>query len=169
MMRYAWLISLIFVAAVQAADKPMYRFVDENGVVHYTDKAPSKHAKPMQRDPIGKLTTTAPSKFNIALPSSPRFAVHFDTPTPGQVYRDISSPIAVSMSVMPGLIKGFGLMLKLDGNNVSPHPLHDIQTTLHNPGAGSHVVVAVLLNAKGQELARSTPLKIQIQPPSARN
>lgn len=168
-MRYAWLIGLIFVTTVQAADKPLYRFVDENGVVHYTDKAPNKHAKPMQRNPLGNLTTTAPSKFNIALPSSPRFAVHFDTPTPGQVYRDITSPIAVSMSVMPGLIKGFSLMLKLNDENVSARPLHDIQTTLHNPGAGSHVVVAVLLNAKGQELARSAPLKIHIQPASARN
>jgi hypothetical protein len=168
-MRHTWLISLIFAATVQAADKPLYRFADENGVVHYTDKAPSKQAKPMRRDSRGQLMTTAPSKFGIALPSSPRFAVHFDTPTPGQVYRDSSSPIAVSMSVMPGLIKGFGLMLKLNGENVTAKPLHDIQATLHNPGAGSHVVVAVLLNAKGQELARSTPLKIQIQPPSARN
>lgn len=168
-MRHVWLISLLFVATAQAADKPMYRFVDENGVIHYTDKAPSKHAKPMQRDPIGNLTTTAPSKFNIALPSSPRFAVHFDTPTPGQVYRDISNPIPISMSVMPGLIKGFSLMLKLNDVNVSTQPLREIQTTLHNPGAGSHVMVAVLLNAKGQELARSTPLKIQIQSANARN
>jgi hypothetical protein len=165
----AWLIGLLFAATVQAADKPMYRFVDANGVVHYTDQAPNKHVKPMKRDPLGQLSTSAPSKFNLALPSSPRYAVHFDTPTPGQVYRDVSTPIAVAVSVMPGLIKGFSLVLQLNGNTVSSPPLREIQTSLHNPGAGSHTVVAVLLNAKGQELARSAPLKIHIQPPSARN
>lgn len=149
----------------QAADKPLYRFVDDKGVVHYTDKPPSKNAKPMQRDKLGKLTTApVAASSSVSLPAIPRFAVHFDTPTPGQVYHGDAAEIPVALSVMPGLIRGFGLMLKVDGENVGKKPLREIHSSLRDLGAGPHTIEAVLMNARGQELARSSPLKIQVQP-----
>ena len=147
----------------QAADKPLYRFVDDNGVVHYTDKPPSHNAKPMQPNKLGTLSTTTSARNSISLPSVPRFAVHFDTPTPGQVYHHDTKEIPVAFSVMPGLIKGFSLMLKVDGENAMKKPLRDIRSSVHDLGAGPHVLVAVLMNARGQELARSTPVKIHIK------
>lgn len=149
---------------VQAADKPLYRFVDDQGVAHYTDKPPSKNAKPMQRDKLGKLSTAPVTGSAVPLPAVPRFAVHFDTPTPGQVYHDDAPEIPVALSVMPGLINGFGLMLKVDGENAGKKPLREIRSSLHGLGAGPHTIEAVLMNARGQELARSGPLKIHIQP-----
>lgn len=146
-----------------ASDKPLYRYLDDQGVVHYSDKAPNKFIKPLALNRLGRPDKSNAPMGSAALPSTPRFAVHFDTPTPEQVYYTDEKSIPVSLSVMPGLIKGFGLILKVDGINVGKTPVRDIHTTLHDLGAGSHVIVAVLQNARGQELARSSPLKILIR------
>lgn len=164
-MRILIAILLVCIAQVaQAADRPLYRFVDDNGVVHYTDKPPSKNAKPMQRNKLGRLALAPVARNSVNLPSVPRFAVHFDTPTPGQIYHDGAAEIPVAFSVMPGLISGFGLMLKVDGENVGKKPIREIRSSVRDLGAGPHILVAVLMNARGQELARSSPLKIHVRP-----
>lgn len=169
-MRKLLLIATLFVLTAHAAEKPLYRFVDERGVTHYTDKAPNKHAKPLALGKFsGQHSAPAPRSNFAVLPNTPRFAVHFDTPTPEQIYYDETRPVTVALSVMPGLISGFGLMLKVNGENVSKTPLREINATLPDLGAGTHTVVAVLVNARGQELARSSPLKIHVRPRLAKN
>lgn len=158
-MRASLILLLSAVACgAMAAEQPLYRYLDPDGSVHYSDKPPSKNARPFN-------VTRSYSTQLLKLPSAPRFAVHFDTPTPGQTYRG-NAPIDVAMSVMPGLISSFRLLLKLDGETVVGQPLRETRTSLPNPGAGTHTLVAVLLNAKGQELTRSMPLKINIKEPA---
>lgn len=154
-LRFLWLLLSLCALDAAAADKPLYRYLDADGAVHYSDKPPNKSARPFN---VKKNYSTQ----LLRLPTSPRFAVHFDTPTPGQTYRS-NAPIDIAMSVMPGLISRFALQLKVDGKNIAAAPLKDTRTTLSDLGAGAHTLVAVLLNAQGQEITRSGPLEIHVK------
>jgi len=156
----------LMTASVLADGGKLYRYVDPNGMVHFTDQPPNKGAKPYLLD--NSRPAVAKKKWDDAaaleiVRKATRFAVHWTLPSPGQTYASGKEGLLVVVSVMPGLAKGFGIHFQVDGKNQSPRPINDITTTLHGIGAGKHELVAVLLNRNGAELARSTPISIEIK------
>ncbi len=144
----------------------LYRYVDPNGQVHFTDQPPTKGAKPLVLD--SSRPAIAKKKWDDAaaveiVSKATRFAVHWTLPSPGQTYASAQEGLLVVVSVMPGLAKGFGINFQVDGKNQSSRPIDDIKTTLHGIGAGKHELVAVLLNRNGTELARTIPISIEIK------
>jgi hypothetical protein len=168
----ACIVLLLAATLAHAGDRPLYRYVDKNGGVHYTDRPPYKGAKPMVL--YNLQTPTAKHKWEDAasaeiIRKAPRFAVQWTLPTPGQTYRETSPGIPVAVSVMPGLAKGFGLIFHVDGKAQNRAPLDDIQTTLHGIGAGKHELVAALISPEGKELVRSAAVSIQVKPALVKN
>lgn len=155
-----------------AGGKPLFRYTDANGQVHYTDQPPFKGAKPMVL--YNRSAPTVSRKWADAeavetVRSATRFAVSLDTPSPGQVYRDASAGVAVAANVMPGLAKGFGLSFRVDDVAQSAKPIPEIRTMLHGLSAGQHVISTVLISPEGVELARSQPVTIVVKANLARN
>lgn len=151
----------------------VYRYTDDKGVVHYTDKPPVEGAKPVQLPPVQTYGAAqpppgffgdAPAAAKPAMPAS-RFGVSITSPTPEETYRDGSVPIEVAVSVMPGLVAGFGLVYYVDGAAQNPEPL--MQTTFALPGLerGSHLLEVALVDADGREAARSAPITVHMKPP----
>ncbi|TXI01051.1 MAG: DUF4124 domain-containing protein [Rhizobium sp.] len=154
-----------------AGDGKLYKYVDPNGQVHFTDQPPSRGAKPLVLD--GGRPAMAKKKWDDAaaveiIRKATRFAVHWSLPTPGQIYSSAGDGLLVAVSVMPGLAQGFGIIYEVDGRTLTPHPVYDISTTLHGIGAGKHQLVAILLGKNGSELARSVPVSIEIKDPPAK-
>lgn len=162
----ACLALLLLSTSVLADGGKLYRYVDPNGTVHFTDQPPNRGAKPYLLD--SSRPNIAKKKWDDAaaveiVRKATRFAVHWSLPSPGQTYASAKEGLLVVVSVMPGLAKGFGINFQVDGKNQSPRPIDDIKATLHGIGAGRHELVAVLLNRNGAELARSTPISIEIK------
>lgn len=162
----ACLALLLLATSVSADGGKLYRYVDPNGTIHFTDQPPTRGAKPYVLD--SSRPAMSKKKWDDAaaveiIRKATRFAVHWSLPSPGQTYNSAGEGLLVVVSVMPGLAKGFGINFQVDGKTQNARPIADITTTLHGIGAGRHELVAVLLNRAGTELARTTPISIEIK------
>ncbi len=167
----ACLALLMLAPSAFAEGGKLYKYVDANGMVHFTDQPPGKGAKPLVLD--GTRPAIAKKRWDDAaaveiVRKATRFAVHWTLPSPGQTYASAEEGLLVVVSVMPGLAKGLGINFEVDGKPQGSRPINDIKTTLHGIGAGKHQLVAILLNRNGSELARSTPISIEIKPALAK-
>ena len=153
-------------AAVAAADEAVYRYVDADGVVHYTDRAPDKHAKPIKLAPVSGGSPTKKSVFYSpeALRQAARFAVRVESPTPDQRVTTGAAPLVLAASVMPGLVKGFHLVYQLDGSSVTVSPVDDLSIAVQAPAAGAHELRVILLDEQNREVARSETSRFQVGP-----
>jgi hypothetical protein len=150
-------------AAAAAADDAVYRYVDADGVVHYTDRAPDKHARPIHLAPVSGSRPTKKTVFYSpeALRAAARFAVRVESPTPDQRVEAGRAPVVAAASVMPALVQGFHLVYQVDGHAVgSPVDALSVQLPVLEPG--SHELLIVLLDGHGREVARSTPADFHI-------
>jgi hypothetical protein len=157
---------LIGFAAVAAADEAVYRYVDANGVVHYTDRAPDKHAKPIRLAPVSGPVPARKAGFYSpeALRQAARFAVRVESPTPDQRLPAGTAPLVAAASVMPALVKGFRLVYQIDGRSVTSAPVDALSIALQPLQAGSHELLVILLDEQNRELARSESSRFRVGP-----
>lgn len=162
---------LLLLMATTASAGKLYRYVDANGTVHYTDRPPTRGAKPLildgSRPAITKRKWDDPAALAI-IRNATRFAVKWRLPSPGQTYKDSNAPVLVVVSVMPGLVNDFGMLFYVNGRAQSSKPIKDIKANLHGIGAGRHQLVAALINHQGVEIARSKPVTIEIKAAATR-
>lgn len=162
-MRGILLLMLGLCATAARADGEVYRYVDADGVVHYTDRAPDRHAKPLRlRSGVtapgaGRKTFYSPE----ALRQAARFAVRVESPTPGERIGGAVPAIAAA-SVMPALVQGFRLVYQIDGHAATAAPVDALSIPLAPLPAGDHELVIILLDPHGRELARSPPSNFRV-------
>lgn len=181
------LLAVLALASAHPAGAQVYRYVDANGVIHYTDKPPEgTGAKPVPLPPLQTYKAGAappPSAFGSApakpaqsesaqaMPSS-RFGVTITSPTPEETFRDGSSDLSVAVSVMPGLVDGFGLIYYIDGAAFNREPLMQTSVSVGAMERGVHVFEVALVDRGGKEVARSAPVTVHmkqavVRPPPA--
>ena len=179
------LLSLVFLAPAGLAADPVYRYTDEKGVIHYTDKPPSKDAKPVQLPPLQTFPATpvapGPSTASVTplpgpvliepMPIGTRFSLSISSPTPDQIFREIGGGMNVSVAVMPGLVRGYGLVYYVDGKARNADPTDATTFSLPDLDRGSHTVAVAMIGPDGKEVARSEPVtvhfKLPVAPPPA--
>ena len=169
------LLLLGLAAAAAGADSPsvqpdkVYRYTDEAGVVHYTDKPPSKDAKPVNLPPLQTYRfKKAPPRPAAPppTPAPPTFELAITSPTPDQTVRS-GTDIAVSVSVLPGLLDGYGLVYALDGAAQTESPVSETSFTLKGAMRGEHTVTVSLIGPERQELTSSS-ITVHMLPPTVK-
>jgi hypothetical protein len=151
---------LLLLPALACADDPVYRYVAPDGTVHYTDKPPSKHAKPLKFEtPSG---TTPPSSnpaarrprtrfySMAALQAAARFAVSVESPTPGEVIASGDRAVVGAASVMPGLVAGFRLQFLIDDAPATAEPVDALSVLLPPMAPGPHALKVQLIDPQGR-------------------
>lgn len=163
-MKGALTLLLCLFAAAAAADDAVYRYTDTQGVTHYTDRAPDRHAKPIRLAPLSGPRPPQRQTFYSpeALREAARFAVRVESPTPGERLDAIAAPVIAAASVMPALVSGFHLVYQVDDRAVTAKPVDALSIALPPLAAGIHELRVVLLDAQGRELARSPPSSFEI-------
>jgi hypothetical protein len=154
--------ALVF-GAVEASATPLYRWVDANGVVHYSDT-------PVQGAERIEIATTRPSANTKPLPD---YAPSSTTgrPSPGVVYTrlEITSPpdgstfsnihtLGLHADLEPALSPAHVLQFVMDGQ---PLPANGLATTAEIT-RGEHTVVATVLDEAGQTLISSAPVTFTV-------
>lgn len=155
---------LLLMFCLPALAGTVYRYVDKSGAVHFTDHPPSTRMQPFNLEQ-NLDASHAPGSPSPPL-QSPPFGVRFNTPSPDQTF-PTAGDIRVSVSVMPGLATGFGIVFRVDGQPQNRKPVPDIRSVLKNVASGTHEITAALIGPRGMELARSTPLIIHVGPAPA--
>ena len=178
------LLVLLSLTSMVSAD-PLYKWVDEQGNVHYSDK-PQPGAK--------KITLPAPSTFTPAVPAPPsdnpvnsdtRFRNRhsdgnkagdgkqaatysnfvIDSPKADDVLWNVTS-VTVSVSVQPGLQAGDKVTITLDNQVVGPQ--EQASASFDGLDRGAHTVSANLQAADGTVLV-AQPITFYIQRATQKN
>lgn len=161
---------LLFLAA-GVASAQTYRWVDENGVVHYSDR-PVEGAEEVAIDYIRPGTTPASPPAYQRRDRRPPGAAAAEEDRPLYQSLDIASPaeeqtiwnneglLTVNLALQPGLQTGHRVRIYLDG---TPTDASSTAVQLENVYRGAHVLQAEVLDNDGNMLMRSQPRRFFVQ------
>lgn len=163
-------LGIALVLAGSMALAQAYRWVDENGLVHYSDR-PQPGAEEVELD-AAPAVDIPPRPRSIAPPDAGArgseeadVAVGYDTleiSSPGaeETLWNIGGVLSVSLTLQPALKQGHQLRVYFDGN---PQPVNSTQFQLQEVYRGVHNLQAEVLDQDGQLLIRSQPSRFYVQ------
>ena len=160
---------ILFLASLLAASAvcaQAYRWVDEDGVVHYSDR-PIEGAEEVV---LPKANTTTVRRYDRDAPepepqSSANEPLRYQSltitsPSSEETLWNIEGQLTVQIEVTPALQQGHRMRLYFDGEG------QDISSTtvqLNEVWRGEHNLQAEILNETGMPLIRSNPLRFYVQ------
>ncbi len=153
---------------VTAAD--VYRWVDSNGVVHYSDKPQAPSDKPVS---LPHLQTYAPGSAPPGFAAAPTpgkeaaATISIASPAADETIRDAEGKFTVTVNAE--LQAGQGLVFYLDGAAQNQQPTPSTAYLFNGVERGEHTVAAALVGGDGHEVARSETVTIHMKPPSVRH
>jgi hypothetical protein len=164
---------LLVLAALAAAStclaQTMYRWVDAQGVVHYSDtpqpgaqaipvpSAQTYRAPPVPAAPAATTTSTppAPAGYQSCAITQPAADANLFAP----------EALNISVQVVPNLRPGDQLNVTLDGATLPSSP-GAMNFEISAPERGAHTINAVVLSADGQTLCSAPAVSFSVQRPS---
>ncbi|MEO0997514.1 MAG: DUF4124 domain-containing protein, partial [Pseudomonadota bacterium] len=176
--RYAWtmraLAALLLLLGCGLVNAEAYRWVDENGVVHYSDR-PVAGAERIDIDtdrgsgnrtqiappaaPGSSAGTAAqPAAANAPVPTTrPQYqALDLIRPLQGETLWNTGSTLTVSLRVTPSLAPGDRIRLIYDGQQLSGLPTDQLDIQLDEVYRGEHTIQAEIENIDGDTLIQSS-------------
>jgi hypothetical protein len=173
------LTALALLLAAGTAFGDVYRWVDDKGVVHYSDKAPSKDAKPTELPPVqtfkpqavtsgqplGGPTTTVNSNGDQS--GSSGYRPNVAQPAANDTLRDAEGRVNVVVG-NPSGDQGILYVYYLDGAAKSP-PTQASSFELAGVERGEHHVAVAATDTSGRELSRSAPVTFYQKPPTVKH
>jgi hypothetical protein len=166
----ATVIVINFLLIGSAVDAAVYKSVDQQGNVVYTDE-PTGDAKPIELPPLS--TVPAPDYRSLDKADSepeqdPAAGGYYQqlsivTPKPDETLRDNSGSIGVAVSIKPALNRTQGHRMRyfLDGN-AQGEPTPALETQFEDVDRGTHTVEAAVVDASGKELKRTSGVRFYL-------
>jgi hypothetical protein len=152
----------------------IYKWVDENGVTHYSDQ-PHPKAQKLEVQPAQTFqsTTPAPSATTPSASSAqagdvgPVYSVcQLSRPENDEVFMNTwTVPATVRLSPAQ-LRNGDRVVLALDGQRLTNQPPRSTTFVLNNVERGTHTLTAWIEDARGQEICRSSGITFHVRQPS---
>lgn len=165
-----------------ASATEVYRHVDKDGVVHYSDSPPTKNAKPIVLPPIqvvGPASTPESSAPGPAVAGAngtrarddaglPQLGANIVSPKPEETFRGDDRRVPVSVSLGAPLPEGYGLLFMLDGSPQNLKATRQLNFTMEGVERGEHLISVATVDAKGREVARGAPVIVHMKPPTTK-
>jgi hypothetical protein len=165
-----------------AAGQTVWKWVDERGVTHYSDR-PVPGATKMELN-VGKPSADSPSFSSPrSSPSSAaNSATNSDRPS-GPPYRDLEiwrpadgdnivntgGAVDVSIRLEPALQAGHSLSLYLDGRLVESEAANATEYSLAEVPRGLHSLIAVVNDSRGERVQESATVRFSVRQTSIAN
>lgn len=158
-------ILLLILPGLAAAE--IYRWVDEDGVVHYGDRPPGDAERvelpDLQRmDPVA---TQAGDAGERAQTPPADLQVRIERPQPEETFRDPRGLVPAAASLSRDLAPGQRLVFYLDGEAVGA-PTRNRSLQLEGVTRGEHRL-SVAVTEEDEEISRSAPVTFFMHQPSA--
>lgn len=172
-MRWMWM-ALLMVLSVGAAAGELWRWVDERGIVHYSDR-PHPGAERIELAPAQSYTAPELPPPRPAEPEPPRAPpviysrLSIVSPEPGEVLWNIGGELNVQVDIEPQLRDGHELRVFLDGRPVERVPQAAEQFTIGEVYRGEHTLRAAIFDDQGRELRSSANITFYVQQTSLLN
>jgi hypothetical protein len=173
-MRSALIVLSLIVASVAFGAEEVWRWVDSNGVTHYSDR-PVPGAEKVD---LKVQTYTAPQR-TTSRPAQPSQAPEQDAPDyrsleiwkPAQdeAIVNTAGSVGVRLRVDPGLAGNHSIFLFLDGKRVDNQPLDALDFQLNEVPRGTHSLTAMVTDADGKTLIQAPPVVFHVVQTSVAN
>lgn len=164
-----WLcLALVLVVSAGAAAEDVWRWVDEEGVIHFSDR-PHPGAERVQIGPVQTFPAPVLSPARETTPSqpgepaAPYSRVEIASPAAGETLWNIAGELSVQVALEPQLAGGHEMRLYFDGNPVEGAPQGSGQFALGEVYRGEHTLRAAIFDAEGRELASSETITFYVQ------
>lgn len=167
-----WLL-LVSLFCAAAFGQQAYRWTDENGQVHYSDRPAPGATQIELRGAQGYSPAVQPRAQQAAAESSQptvREYTAFNVISPAQqeTLWNIGAVLNVQVELEPGLQPGHHLGAYLDGQLIDVRAT-TTQFQLPDVFRGTHTLQAVVLDASGEELLRSLAVTFMVMQTSLQN
>ncbi|HWW20624.1 MAG TPA: DUF4124 domain-containing protein [Steroidobacteraceae bacterium] len=153
----------------------LYRWVDAQGVVHYSDtpqpgaqKVQVQDAQTYKALPAPRIATPdsggSPADDSQGRESAARaYQCSITAPMPDQSFFSPES-VSISVNVVPSLSRGDKLQVTLDGNALPMSRRGG--TEVQAPDRGAHTINATVLSADGKTACTAEPVTFNVERPS---
>lgn len=172
-MRWMWMALLLVFATVAGAGE-MWRWVDERGIVHYSDR-PHPGAERVDMEPAQSYTAPALLPRRAEAPGEPGeppvsySRLSIVSPAEGEMLWNIGGQLTVQVASEPDLQEGHELRVFLDGQQVDGVPQGSGQFAIDEVYRGEHTLRASIVDGDGRELMSSAPVVFYVQQASLLN
>lgn len=172
-MREILCILLALWCASASAGSLAYKWVDDAGVVHYSDR-PREGAEEIRLDGPRTYTPADPSpglrsSAEARQPDSPYDVLEIAQPGQEETLWNIGGELTVTVRVQPALRRGDRIELYYDGNLVENLPPGQTAFQLSEVWRGEHSLQAAIVDNDGRTVARSEPVIFYVQQTSIQN
>lgn len=167
-------------AAAQSSSSKTYRWVDENGVTHFSDsprpgsqdpaqeeyeiRTPNVSRSPARRRPSAESGPgNSDGDTNTAAPFAGYQQMRITSPRDGETLWNIGGSLNVGVALIPGLNADHGIVIIMDGRVMTPQPVRSTSVTINEVYRGVHTIVAAVRSPDGQELIASQPIRFVVQ------
>lgn len=161
-----WLIGLV--AFPVFASQTVWKWVDSNGVTHFSDTpvagatkveiatgnrdaraAPPAYSRPAANEPVN----TGPSYRNFEI----------SKPVADQTFINTAGQVTVNVRVDPALQPEHQIVMTIDGRPMEGFARNTQQFDLKNISRGTHVAVAQILDRRGTRLQETAPVTFHVR------
>jgi hypothetical protein len=165
----SWLL-IACLLGTQVLAQQAYRWTDENGQVHYSDRPAPGAAQVNLRGAQGYSAATAPPQAAPQVTDEPadqeaptRYtAFNVVQPAQQETLWNIGTTLNVQVEIEPALQSGHHLGAYLDGELIDVGA-RGTQFQLTDVFRGLHDLQAVILDANGADVLRSLPVSFMVQ------
>lgn len=171
-MKTSWLLIALFWAASSSA--AVYKWVDEEGVVHYGDSPPITGAEAVDLPEVSRFqsrqlpgTSTAPQRTAPSGAFQGYDSLIISRPENDATIRSNEGLVTVNLALSPGLQEGHRVHLLLDGRLVTDDAGTGVQ--LSGVDRGTHELTAVVVDEEETEWLRSSPVRFYLHKVSLLN
>jgi hypothetical protein len=172
-------IVLLGLVAFAVNAQEVYRWVDEDGIVHFSDR-PVEGEENAEAVELSKAQTfTSPaaptpkkktdSAAGAGAPADAYREIAIVKPGPAEVIWNTAGEIEVAVQVVPGLKKKHSILLFIDDRMVDGKADGDLKFKLTEVERGTHALHAEVQDATGTALVKSAPVTFTVQQQSILN
>ena len=166
-------ISLFALTSQAAEKKKLYKWVDENGNIHYSDE-PHQGAEEIEIKEVPTVKMKTPElnlpKIIDPLDAGDKAAVRIDyyqtmalsEPSDDGVIRNNAGVITLTASLNPSLQEGHQIRFFLDGKPVSSDDPKALSATVEKAEFGEHSANFIVLDDKGNQLQASETIRFHL-------
>lgn len=176
-MRTWWLCLIVLsIAAGSASAATVWRWVDESGVIHYSDRPVEgaerielSGAQTFRGTPVDTSMASQPTTADAAQrPAVPYRRFEIVSPAQQETLWNIGGTLSVSVELDPPLQEGHRLDVYLDGERRNLGAT-TTQLTVPEVYRGVHTLQAVIVDERGGEVLRSLAVTFMVQQTSILN
>lgn len=169
------LFTLMSVASTADLAATVYKWTDENGVIHYSDQphensqkveveAPQTYSAPRASNRVGSSANRQTSSSGG--PVYQRCAVA--QPANDETFMNANS-VSVSITVDPTVRAGDQVFVLMDGQKITGLPTTGTQFTISPVDRGTHTLQAIVQDPNGRTLCASGSVTFHVHQPSVLN